>query len=62
MYSYEISNILKENNYNINAETYINIIRRSPQINHVKYSPYGSYYEMWSDTGNYWKFTVYKNN
>ncbi len=59
MYSYEIDNILKNNNHAIDSEVYINIIQTSPQINHVKYSPYSDNYEMWSDIGEYWNFKVY---
>ncbi len=61
MYSYEITNIMRQHNNNINANTYINIIQTSPQINHVIYRPFGSYYEMWDKNGCYWKFTVHKN-
>lgn len=60
MYSYEINQIMEQSNYNIDSNTYMSIIQASPQINHVIYRPYGSYYEMWSGDGDYWKFTVYK--
>lgn len=58
MYSHEISNILKENNYNIPSSVY-EIILSSPQIDHVKYSPYGDYFEIWTNDGCYWKFRIY---
>lgn len=61
MYSYEITNIMQQHNNNINANTYINIIRSSPQINHIIYKPFGDYFEMWDKDGCYWKFTVHKN-
>lgn len=58
MYSYEISNILIENNYNIPSNIY-EMILSSPQIDHVKYDSYGDYFEIWTDDGCYWKFTIY---
>ena len=59
MYSYEIDQIMEQVNSHIGSDTYIDIIRTSPQINHIVYHPYGSYYEMWSEDGGYWRFTVY---
>lgn len=61
MYSYEIADIMQRHNNNINADTYIHIIQTSPQINHIIYKPFGNYFEMWSNDGYYWKFTIYKN-
>lgn len=58
MYSCEIDSILKENNYNIPSTTY-EIVLSSPQISHVKYSPYGDEFEIWTNDGWYWKFTIY---
>lgn len=58
MYSCEIDSILKENNYNIPSTTY-EIVLSSPQIDHVKYSPYGDEFEIWTNDGWYWKFTIY---
>ena len=60
MYSWEIDEILKNNNFNIDSGTYINICNTSPQINYIKYEPYGQYFEMWDCNGKYWKFKVYK--
>ena len=59
MYSYEISQILSENNYNIDSETYLHISSTSPQLTQVKYNSWSDDFEMW-DRENYWKFTVYK--
>lgn len=59
MYDWEITQILQQNNNNIDSETYLNICRTSPQLNHIKYEPYGNYFEMWSNDENYFKFTVY---
>ena len=60
MYSYEIDNIIKQNNYNLSSTTYIDICTTSSQINHVKYEPYGDYYEICTSDGYYWKINVYK--
>ena len=46
MFSWEIDKILNENNFTINAETYIQIISTSPQINHIKYQAFGDYFEI----------------
>lgn len=58
MYNFEIDNILRENNYNIPSHVY-EIILSSPQIDHVKYSPYGDYFEIWTNDGCYWKFKIF---
>lgn len=60
MYSWEISQTLLENNYNIDSETYLHILKTSPQIRSVGYKPYGDYFEIVDDEYNYWKFTVYR--
>ena len=61
MYSHEISDIMRQHNNNIDANTYVNILKSSPQINHVVYRLFGNYFEIWDNDGSYWKFTVYKN-
>ena len=58
MYSWEIDKILNENNFTINAETYIQIISTSPQINHIKYQAFGDYFEIYTEDMGYWKFRV----
>ena len=60
MFSWEIDKILNENNFIINAETYIQIISTSPQINHIKYQAFGDYFELWTDDRYEWKFRVFK--
>lgn len=60
VYSREIENILKSRNYNIDSDTYINICSTSLQITHVKYDPYGQYFEIWTNDDCYWKFNVYR--
>lgn len=58
MYSWEITETLKNNNNEINSETYIEIIHKSSQINHVKYNAYSDSFEMWDKDGMYWNFRV----
>ena len=58
MFSWEIDKILNENSFEINAETYIQIISTSPQINHIKYQAFGDYFEVWTDDRYEWKFKV----
>ena len=60
MYSWEISQLLADKNFNIDSETYLHIIESSPQIRYVSYKPYGDYFEMVDDEGNCWKFNVYR--
>ena len=60
MFSWEIDKILKENNFEINAETYIQIVYTSPQINHIKYQSFGDYFEIWTDDRYCWKFKVFR--
>lgn len=58
MYDWEITQILQQNQNNIDSETYLHICSTSPQLNHIKYDPYGNFFEMWSNGGTYFKFTV----
>lgn len=60
IYSYEISQILSENNYNIDSETYLHICSTSPQLTCVKYNAWSDDFEMLDRENNYWKFTVYR--
>ena len=60
MFQWEIDKILSENNFAINAETYIQIISTSPQINHIKYQAFGDYFEIWTDDRCEWKFRVFR--
>lgn len=59
MYSYEIDQLLKSKSYIIDSDTYSNICKSSPQAKRVKYEPTHNSFEMWTDDGFYWKFTVY---
>lgn len=60
MYDWEITQILQQNQYNIDSETYLYICSTSPQLNHIKFELYGNYVEMWSEDGTYFRFTVYR--
>ena len=60
MYSYEIEELLKKCNYNIDSETFINMCRTSPQIDHIKYNPYEDNIEMWTNDNYNVKIKVYK--
>ena len=57
MYSWEISQILEQNNYNVTVDVY-NEICKSSQISRVKYEPFGDYFEIWTKDNYYWKFQV----
>ena len=58
MYSYEIDSIMKQNDYIISANTYINICSTSPQIIRTHYDAFGDYFEIWTEDRYYWKFMV----
>ena len=58
MYSYEIDSIMKQNDYTISANTYINICSTSPQIIRTHYEAFGDYFEIWTEDRYYWKFMV----
>lgn len=60
MYSYEITQTLESQDYNLDSETYINICHTSPQISQVKYDPYSNSFEVWTNDDNYWGFSVHR--
>ena len=57
MYSWEIDNIMKQNDYAIPVNTYIDICS-SPQIIRTHYEAFGDYFEIWTEDRYYWKFMV----
>ena len=59
MYSWEISKVMKENNYCLPSQVYLDLVEQSPQINHVTFNAWNSRFEMWDDKGEYWNFEVY---
>ena len=58
MYSYEIDEKLRNNNYVLNADDYINICMNSPQISKVTYMSFGNTYEIQTYDGWNWIFTL----
>ena len=50
---------MRSTNYNIDSKIYSKITTESSQVDHVKYSPYGNYFEIWTTDNYYWKFNVY---
>lgn len=61
MYTWEIEQIMQQNNYNIDSETYINICLSSPQINHVEYYSYENCFEInINEENKNWKFKVHR--
>lgn len=60
MYSYEITQTLESQDYNLDSGTYINICHTSPQISRVKYDPYSNSFEVWTNDNSYWRFSVHR--
>ena len=58
MYSYEIDQILKLQNYNIDSDAYSNICYTSPQISRVKYDPFNNDYNIWTNDNYHWTFKI----
>ena len=62
MFSWEIDAVIKQNNYIVSSDIYINICSTSPQINHIHYDSFGNYFEIWTSDEYYWRFQVKKGN
>lgn len=60
MYSNEIDQTIKSNNYIIDSKTYLHICNTSPQISQVKYEPFDNKYDIWTNDNYYWKINVYR--
>lgn len=58
MYSYEIDNELKSENYNLNTDTYIQICKTSPQIIRIKYNSFENNFDIWTNDNYHWTFKV----
>lgn len=60
-YSFEIDNKLKEKNYNLSSEEYLELFNSSvsSQIVRVIYNPWDKYFSCWTNDGYHWRFTVY---
>ena len=63
MYSWELQRELEKYNYNIPLSCYREIcdIEKNPQIARIKYEPFDSYFEMWTNDGFSWRFKVYRD-
>lgn len=59
MYSWEITQTMKNYNYCLPSHVYLNMADNSPQINHVLFNAWNSRFEMWDDEGEYWNFEVF---
>lgn len=58
MYSYEIDQTIKSQNYHISPEIYLHICNTSPQIVRVKYDPYNENFNIWTDDNCNWIFKI----
>lgn len=58
MYPYEIAKFLEQRNYYIGGDDLLKVTstKENPQLNHIKFNPYSSEYEMWDKEGNYYNF------
>lgn len=61
MYSWEIDEILRNNNFNLESRVYLNVFNneRSPQIKSVLYNGYMDDFEVITTDGYCWRFKVY---
>ena len=62
MYDWELTRYMEERHNNLSNKEYIYVCNTCPQINHVKYDAWSNTFEMWSDAGSYWSFSIYKEN
>lgn len=62
MYSYEIKNLLINNNYFISNQDYFKIIKTSPQIRRIEYNDFNKNFRIETKDGYDFKFKVYKKN
>lgn len=61
MYNWEIKDFLNKSNYFISYSMFLDIVRSSPQIDHIKYDPWKDCINMWDKDGNSFEFKIYKN-
>ncbi len=61
MYSFEIDKKLKEYNYKLPSDVYLQMFdtKISTQVNHIIYNPWGNYFSVWTDDGYHWEFSVH---
>lgn len=60
MYSWEIDEILKNNNYYISSTLYLDIVFGSPQLTNIIYKTYDESFVMVDNNGYMWKFQVFE--
>lgn len=60
MYSYQIDELLRNNNYCINSELFFHVCETSSQINHIKYDAFQDRLDIWTVDGFYWNIKVIK--
>lgn len=60
MYSWEIDSVMKQSNYTISSDAYINICSTSPQIIRIHYEAFGDYFEIYTEDNYHWKFRIVK--
>lgn len=60
MYSWEIYEVIKNNNYNISVEDYIKILSTSPQIREVKYNVFEDNFNIYTEDNYNINFKVKK--
>jgi hypothetical protein len=58
MYSHEIQQLIELRNYIVGGDELIEITSPAinPQLDHIKYNPFDSTYEMWSNDNYYFHF------
>lgn len=58
MYSWEISEFLKQRNYYVGGDDLLKVISttENPQLDHIKFNQSTNEYEMWDKEGNYYIF------
>ena len=61
MYSYEINEVMKNSNYIIRNDEYLEICLNSPQIIRVTYRSFGDSFEIQTSDGWRWSFLVTNN-
>jgi len=59
MYSWEITKVMEQYQYNLPSNIYLEITSNSPQIGKVMYHSCGERFEICDDEGICWNFGVY---
>ena len=59
MYTFEITQVMQQYNYDLPSNVYSKILNSTPQIQRVKFNPYGRHFEIWTNDGGFWNFVVH---